>query len=108
MRACDLELQRLYQCAQEADEWAAAAAEAPLATLRYNWRTGWLRRNAKERARQHALTPADVCCALAASKESCSSLFEDFMVKAHAQGWVMAESLLNPGDARLLPGKPSR
>lgn len=52
-------------------------------------------------ARYSMLSTADIKAGIAETCKHASSLFEIFRIQAKEQGWTMAESLLNPGNARL-------
>jgi len=47
------------------------------------------------------LSTADIEAGIAETCKHASPLFEIFRKQAEEQGWTMAESLLNPGNARL-------
>ncbi|CAI5469063.1 unnamed protein product [Closterium sp. Yama58-4] len=59
------------------------------------------------RAWQRSLTSAEVERAVSESLEVTRTLFGAFEERAAAEGWTMADSLLNPGKARVLSGPPS-
>jgi len=46
-------------------------------------------------------TQSRVDAAVAESSKRTHALYDDFKQQAVATGWMMGESLLNPGDARL-------
>ncbi|CAI5500096.1 unnamed protein product [Closterium sp. Naga37s-1] len=56
------------------------------------------------RAWQKSLTSAEVERAVSESLEVTRTLFGTFEEQAAAEGWTMADSLLNPGKARVLSG----
>ncbi|CAI5536645.1 unnamed protein product [Closterium sp. Naga37s-1] len=59
------------------------------------------------RAWQRSLTSAEVERAVSESLELTRTLFGTFEERAAAEGWTMADSLLNPGKARVLSGPPT-
>ncbi|CAI5525622.1 unnamed protein product [Closterium sp. Naga37s-1] len=61
----------------------------------------------RPRAWQKSLTSAEVERAVSESLGLTCTLFGTFEERAAAEGWTMADSLLNPGKARVLCGPPT-